>query len=182
LCCDVLQASASNFKQLRWGAIRSEQHGNSMRLSGFVLPAGYLIPLSLTVMNEGDVPMSRVLFLGTLLFVGFFVSATGAQERNYLQAPFPAASNITMQWNYSCLSGQACSFNCQGAGNASSVTQLTIYLGSMPISTNQTSPAMFFAFTARDIPRGQGFSVSTGLGNLSCQVNGMTLDYAGPLK
>lgn len=128
-------------------------------------------------------PMSRVLFLGTLLFVGFFVSATRAQEkRTYLQAPFPAASSITMQWNYSCLSGQACSFTCPGAGSASSVIQLTIYLGSIPISTNQSSAAMFFAFTARDIPRGQGFSVSTGLGNLSCQVNGMTLDYAGPLK
>lgn len=126
--------------------------------------------------------MSRRLILGTLLFVGFFVSATWAQERTGLQAPFPAASNITMQWNYSCASGQACSFVCPGAGSASSVTQLTIYLGSMPISLNQSSPAMFFAFTARDIPRGQGFNVSTGLGNLSCQVNGMTLDYAGPLK
>ena len=126
--------------------------------------------------------VSRELFLGTLLFVGFFVSATWAQERTGLQAPFPAASNITMQWNYSCLSGQACSFVCPGAGSASSVTKLTIYLGSMPVSTNQNSPAMFFSFTARDIPRGNGFNVSTGLGNLSCQVNGMTLDYAGPLK
>jgi hypothetical protein len=133
-------------------------------------------------MNQGGASMSRELFLGTLLFAGFFVSATWAQERSGLQAPFPAASNITMQWNYSCLSGQVCSFACPGAGTASSVTKLTIYLGSMPISTNQNSPAMFFSFTSRDIPRGHGFSVSTGLGNLSCQVNGMTLDYAGPLK
>ena len=29
-------------------------------------------------------------------------------------------------------------------------------------------------------PRGNGFSISTGIGVLGCQVNGMKLEYSGP--
>jgi hypothetical protein len=129
--------------------------------------------------------MSRGLFLGTLLFVGLFLSASWAQnktERTESGAPFPGTSDITFQWNYSCPSDKGCSFDCPGSGGASSVTKLTVYLGTIPISRTQNFPAVFYEFSAREIPRGHGFSVSTGLGTLSCQVNGMTLDYSGPLK
>ena len=32
------------------------------------------------------------------------------------------------------------------------------------------------------IPRANGFSLTTGISTLSCQVNGMDLDYSGPRK
>ena len=32
----------------------------------------------------------------------------------------------------------------------------------------------------RENSRANGFSISTGLNTLSCQVNGLTLDYSGP--
>jgi hypothetical protein len=129
--------------------------------------------------------MSRPIFLGTLLSFGICAGAAWAQEkteRPELQPPYHGLSNITLQWNYSCPTDQACSLACPGSGSASSVTKLTIYLGSIPFSSNQNSPAMYYEFASREIPRGHGFSVSTGLGTFSCQVTGMTLDYSGPPK
>ena len=128
--------------------------------------------------------MLRGLFLGTLLFVGPFLSASWAQNKAEPLAPgppFPGGSNITFQWDYSCLSGRDCSFSCPGSGGASHVTKLIIYLGTIPVGNNQ-DPAVFYDFSTREIPRANGFSISTGLSSLSCQINGMTLDYSGPLK
>jgi hypothetical protein len=84
---------------------------------------------------------------------------------------------------------QGCTFNCPGRGCASHVTKLTIALGSMPIgSTNALAPSMssplcsFYEFSTVEIPRGNGFSIDTGLGTLKCQTNGMTLEYSGSPK
>jgi hypothetical protein len=94
--------------------------------------------------------------------------------------PYPGDSEITFQWDYSCPSHAACSFSCPGQGGAGQVTKLTIYLGTIPVGRLQNTPAMLYNFSAREMPSGNGFVVSTGLGSLSCQVNGMTLDYSGP--
>jgi hypothetical protein len=94
--------------------------------------------------------------------------------------PYPGGSDITFQWDYSCPGGRACSFTCPGAGNASGVTKLTIYLGTVPLGATEHAPALFYEFSTRNIPRGNGFSITTAITTLSCQVNGMTLDYSGP--
>jgi len=132
--------------------------------------------------------MSRKLclgMLGTLLFAGIFLSASWAQNKAEPVQPlplFPGKSEIAFQWSYSCASDKACSFSCPGAGGASHVTKLTIYLRTIPIGDNQPAPALFYDFSTREIPYGSGFSIGTGLTSLSCQVNGMTLDYSGPPK
>jgi hypothetical protein len=129
--------------------------------------------------------MSRELFLGTLgtlLFAGPLLSASWAQNKAEPVAPFPGGSEITFQRNYSCPSSRGCSFSCPGLGGASHVTKLTIYVGTIPVGSKQDVPAVFYVFSTLEIPRADGFSISTGLSTLSCQVNGMTLDYSGPPK
>ena len=61
------------------------------------------------------------------------------------------------------------------------MTKLTIYLGSISLGSKDT-PAIFYDFVTTEIPHGSGFNVSTGLNSLSCQVNGLILDYSGPAK
>jgi hypothetical protein len=127
--------------------------------------------------------MSRALFVGTLLFVGPCLSMSWAQNKTEPPQPgppFPNGSNITFQWDYSCPSGKDCSFICPGGG-ASHATKLTIYLGTIPVGSTQ-DPAVFYDFSTREISRANGFTISAGLGTLSCQVNGMSLDYSGPPK
>ena len=126
--------------------------------------------------------MSRALILGTL-FAGLFMNSSWAQNKGEPQAagpPYPGASEITFQWDYSCPSGQNCSFICPGGGGASHVTKLAIYLGTIPVGSKQSVPSLVYDFSTREIQRGNGFSISTGLSTLSCQVNGLTLDYSGP--
>jgi hypothetical protein len=126
--------------------------------------------------------MSRALILG-ILFAGLITTLSWAQIKDEPQTsgpPYPGASQITFQWDYSCPGGKDCSFTCMGAGGASHVTKLTIYLGTIPIGGNQHAPAVLYDFSTREIPRGNGFSVSTGINTLSCQVNGLTQDYSGP--
>jgi hypothetical protein len=130
--------------------------------------------------------MSRAVFFGTLLFVGPFLSMSWAQnktEPTNTGPLFPGTSQMTFQWNYSCPGGRACSFSCQGEGaSASHVTKLNMYLGTIPFSSNQNAPAVFYDFSTVEIPHASGFSINVGLSTLSCQVNGMTLDYSGPPK
>jgi len=123
--------------------------------------------------------MSRGLFVGTLLFAGPFLGASWAQNKAEPGPPFPSGADITFQWIYSCANSRSCSFSCPGLGGASHVTKLTIYLGTIPLGSKQDVPAVFYDFSTLEIPRGNGFSISTGLGTLSCQVNGMALDYSG---
>jgi hypothetical protein len=128
--------------------------------------------------------MSRALFLGTLLLVGP-LSMAWAQNKTVpteTGPSFPGKSEMTFQWDYSCLGGKACSFDCPGAGGGIHVTKLSIYLGTIPIGSGQTPPAIFYDFSTVEIPHSSGFIIGVGLGALSCQVNGLTLDYAGPPK
>jgi hypothetical protein len=97
------------------------------------------------------------------------------------ELPYPAESDIRSQWIYSCPSSK-CAFSCPGAGRASHVTKLTIYMGRMRIGSDQNPIALFYEYSTRDIPRGNGFTIDTGLGTLACQISGMKLDYSGPPK
>ena len=125
--------------------------------------------------------------LGTPLFVGSFLTVSWAQGVTPTPAPsLLSVAEITSQFNYSCPSNTACSFVCSGGGSgggglsgAEHVTKLTVYLGTMPLGNNQNAPALFYDFSTRERPNSSGFSISAGLGTLSCQVNGLTLDYVG---
>ena len=94
----------------------------------------------------------------------------------------PAGFSIAFEWNYSCPSSKGCAFNCPGAGGATHTTKLTIYLGKLRVSENEKAFALFYEFSTVEFPRGNGFAINTGLNTLSCQVNGMDLDYSGPPK
>jgi hypothetical protein len=127
------------------------------------------------------------LFFGATLVVCQLTNSSWAQKNANPQEgppnpPFPGDSQITFEWNYSCPTGQACTFTCPGSSGGSRVTKLELYLGSIPIGNNQRTAAIFYNFSTQYFPRGNGFSISTGIGVLSCQVNGMTLDYSGPPK
>ena len=132
--------------------------------------------------------MSRGLLPGmiaTLLFV-LFSSMSWAQDKTQPPTPVPpvlAGAEITSQLNYSCPSNTACSFICPGGvgGGADHVIKLTIYLGTMSLGNDQNAPALFYDFSTRERPSSSGFSISTGLSTLSCQLNGLTLDYVGRL-
>lgn len=118
------------------------------------------------------------------LFALQFMNPSWAQEGG-MRAPgphYPSGSEITFQWDYSCPGHASCSFSCPGQGGAGLVTKLTIYLGTIPVGSLQNAPAMFYEFSTREMPTGSGFIVGTGLGSLSCQINGMILDYSGPSK
>jgi hypothetical protein len=133
--------------------------------------------------------MFRVLLLRMitpLLFASPFLSESWAQDKAgpaTLVPPYPAGAEITSQLNYSCPSNTACSFVCPGevGARADHVTKLTIYLGTMPLGNDhdQNTPALFYDFSTRERPNSSGFSISSGLSALSCQVNGLTLDYVG---
>lgn len=125
--------------------------------------------------------LSRLRFPAALLLAGQLMNLSLAQGQPQASRPdYPAESEITFQWDYSC-PGSACSFSCPGGG-ASHVTKLTIYLGTIPVGSLRNTPAMLYDFSTIELPSGNGFVVSTGLSTLSCQVNGMTLDYSGPPK
>src|SRR5262249_19134321 len=85
---------------------------------------------------------------------------------------------VAFEWLYSCPGGKACSFDCPGAGGASNVTKLAIRLGTIPLR-DQRVFGTFYEFSTREIPRGNGFALTTGISTLSCQVQGMDLDYSG---
>ena len=115
----------------------------------------------------------ETLFAALLLLSGVSSDVSLAQDKAELPYPaYPAESDITFQWTYSCPTSK-CAFSCPGAGRASHVTKLTIFMGRM---------ALFYEYSTMDIPQGNGFSINTGLGRLACQVSGMKLDYSGPPK
>jgi hypothetical protein len=124
--------------------------------------------------------MWRTLILGTL-FAAVLVNPLRALAQDKIG---PNASGrtypgeITYQWDYSCPSGGECSFTC-GTGGAGHVTKLGIYLGAMPVGTDQKNFTLFYEFTTRELRRGSGFSINAGLSTLQCQVNGLTVDYSG---
>src|SRR5215813_1153803 len=119
------------------------------------------------------IAMSLLRVSAALIFAGHLIGPVRAQQVES-KAPYPAGSQITFQWNYSCPGGRGCSFDCPGRGGAGHVTKLTLYLGTIPFGSSKDSPAVFYEFSTSEIPRGSGFTISAGLSTLSCQVNGMT--------
>ena len=128
---------------------------------------------------------SHALVLGLILLVGGpLVPSASAQDgkRSADAPPHLGASEVAFEWQYSCTDGKACSFTCPGSGGASNVTKLTLQLGSIPLGGDQKAFGIFYKFSTVQIPRANGFSITTGISTLSCQVNGMDLDYSGPRK
>jgi hypothetical protein len=118
------------------------------------------------------------LVLGCVLLIsGALIQSLSAQDTPYL-----GASDVAFEWQYSCVTGKACSFSCPGSGGASNVTKLTLQLGSIPLGSGQLAFGVFYKFSTIQIPRANGFSLTTGISTLSCQVNGMELDYSGTRK
>jgi hypothetical protein len=62
-------------------------------------------------------------------------------------------------------------------GGASNVTRLVIQLGTFPLGGTQKAFGIFYEFATVQIPRANGFSLTTGISTLACQVQGMNLDY-----
>jgi hypothetical protein len=119
---------------------------------------------------------------GILLVGGALVQSARAQDSKRAEENIPGASEVAFEWQYSCPSGKGCSFTCPGSGGASSVTKLTLQLGSIPVGANQRAFGVFYKFSTLQVPRANGFSLTTGISTLSCQVNGMDLDYYGARK
>jgi hypothetical protein len=124
--------------------------------------------------------MSRWQALLVLLFAGPFLSPASAQEQGQKWPAYPAESEIAFEWHYACASSRGCAFSCPGGGGANHVTKLTIYLGRMRLAGDENPLALFYDYATAEVPRGNGFVINTGLSTLACQVNGMTLKYAGP--
>jgi hypothetical protein len=117
----------------------------------------------------------------TLLMTIGLVSAAWAQDTaspvpsNF---SFPAGSEITYQWNYTCRSSKPCSFSCGATNN---VIALTLFLGSIPVGGSRSNSVIFYFYSTATVPHNDGFRISGGpASTLSCNVNGMTLDYSGP--
>jgi hypothetical protein len=125
----------------------------------------------------------QALVLGGVLLVGGpLMQSLSAQDgkRSEGAPPYPGASEVAFEWQYSCPNGKGCSFNCPGSGGAVNTTKLAIHLETIPLSGSQRALGIFYEFSSMLVPRGNGFSVTTGISTLSCQVNGMNLDYSGP--
>jgi len=125
----------------------------------------------------------HALVLAIVLLVGgpLAESAHAQHERRSGAVPaYPGGSEIAFEWQYSCQNGKGCSFNCPGAGNAANVTKLVIHLGTIALGDTQKAVGIFYEFSTMEIPRANGFSITTGISTLSCQVQGMNLDYSGP--
>ena len=101
-------------------------------------------------------------------------------ERSVSSPLNSVGSEIAYEWEYSCSSGgRGCSFTCPGVGGASNVTKLVIHLTNIPLGGRDVA-GITYEFSSVEVPRGSGFSITTGIGTLSCQVSGMNLDYSGP--
>ena len=105
-----------------------------------------------------------------------------AQEGKSASAgsPYPSGLEIAFTWQYSCPDGRGCSFSCPGAGGANNVTKLSIYLGAISLHSTDHAAGVFYEFSTMQIPRANGFALTTGISTLSCQVQGMNLDFSGP--
>lgn len=139
-------------------------------------------------LNIGESMLKLSLLLGAALFVLALTNELWAQEagtgpdQDPKNPPYPGESHIVFQWNYSCPAGAPCSFTCLGASGANALINLNVYLGTVPTGMDRPTIALFYDFATRSIPHGNGFSISSGMSILSCQVNGMRLDYSGPPK
>ena len=136
-------------------------------------------------------------WLYATLAISSFGLAAGTQAA---EPAMPGPADADLEWVYSCPSSKACAFICPTGGGggalarsygrlvttgggmaASHVTKLTIHLRRLLIDNNPAQ-AIFYDYSTKEVSSGSGFAINTGLGTLSCQVNGMTLDYFGPPK
>jgi len=125
--------------------------------------------------------MSRTLSLVTLLFAFLSLNECWAQSKGNEPA-FPFTKSI-FRWDYSCPGVIGCSFACPGqAGVVGHLIKLRLYLGTISIDGSQITPALFYEYSSKEFSQASGFSIGSGLSNLSCHVNGMALDYSGPSK
>ncbi|MBV8818238.1 MAG: hypothetical protein JO022_07755, partial [Acidobacteriaceae bacterium] len=124
-----------------------------------------------------------LVLIGGLLVGGSFTTPLAAQDskRPEAGAPYPNGSEVAFEWQYSCTSAQACSFNCSGSGGASSVKKLSIQLMTIPLGSENVA-GIFYEYSTVEVARANGFNITTGISRLACQVNGMNLDYAGAPK
>jgi hypothetical protein len=123
----------------------------------------------------------HALALSGVLLVGPMTGALRAEDGKRVAGDPPyGASHVAFEWQYSCANGKGCSFLCPGAGGGNNVTKLAIHLGTISLAGTQNAVGIFYEFSTMEIPRGNGFSMTTGISTLSCQVSGMTLDYSGP--
>jgi hypothetical protein len=124
------------------------------------------------------------IFLVVIAALGWLPESASAEDRVAPALPnqtYPAGSEITFEWVYSCRNTRPCSFSCAGSGSANGVTALQIYLGTTPLGSNPKSPAIFYFYSTVTVAYNNGFRISTGIqGALACDVIGMTLDYSGP--
>ena len=119
--------------------------------------------------------------LAVVMLAGPFMGAVRAEDGKRLESDPPyGASHVAFEWQYSCPDGRGCSFACPGAGGGNNVTKLAIHLGTIPLASSQNAVGIFYEFSTMQVPRANGFSMTTGISTLSCQVSGMTLDYSGP--
>ena len=125
----------------------------------------------------------NALVLGGVLLVGGPLTLHAQDGKRSEGGPLDlGGSEIAYEWRYSCPDGKGCSFNCPGSGGGNSVTKLMIHLGTIPLSGTQRAFGIFYEFSTKEIPRANGFSLTTGISTLSCQVSGMNLDYSGQPK
>ena len=96
------------------------------------------------------------------------VLSTSADQRSRTSGSIPA------------LTGMVARSIVPDRGGGNSVTELNIQLGTIPLSGSQRAFGVFYKFSTKEIPRANGFSLTTGISTLSCQVSGMNLDYSGP--
>ena len=130
----------------------------------------------------------QMLVLGAVLVQGSSVVVRAEDGKR-------PGQTMTFEWRYSCPDGKACSFTCPRSGGATSaepanstgganganhVTKLRISLGTIDLGLDKAAPAIFYEFSTPRISQANGFALTTGLSTLSCQVQGMNLEYSGP--
>jgi hypothetical protein len=121
----------------------------------------------------------HALVMAAALLFGWPSVSLSAQDTKGAGSAYPSGFENAFEWRYSCANGRSCSFECPGSGGASHVTKLALHLGTIRLGTQDVG-GVFYEFSTVEIPRANGFNLTTGISTLSCQVNGMNLDYAGP--
>jgi hypothetical protein len=135
-------------------------------------------------LGRREAAMSKSATICAILLMASQLACLAWAQEDAMESPvppnfrFPAAAEITFQWNYSCRGGKPCAFNC---GTADKAKALTIYLGTIPVGKNDRNSVIFYFYSTETIPYSNGFRITGGPASaLSCDVSGMTLDYAGP--
>jgi hypothetical protein len=75
-------------------------------------------------------------------------SALFAQDSKQMGArsAHPIGLDVAYEWQYSCPEGRGCSFACPGAGGATNVMKLNMYLGSIPVGKTEHATGVFMSF------------------------------------